>query len=115
MTSKSFAPSGYEVAPTKTSPTTATYYGVKYCDSFESALNTANADGIGEIFVNGGESVYKTALEMYPEYCKKVFVEEMNFSTKFDSDTFFQNFQKSLKKLMILSLIKKQTKLQLFK
>ena len=82
-------PAGYEVSPTETAPTTGTYYGIKYCDSFESAINAAYDDGCGEVFVNGGTSLYDLVLTQYPQFCKKIFVEEMLFPVEYESDRFF--------------------------
>lgn len=82
-------PTEYIVGSNEVPPTTAKYYGIKYCDSFESAVNIAYEDGAGEIFVNGGEEVYKMVLQQYPDYCKRVFVEEMEFQKKYESDKFF--------------------------
>lgn len=75
------------------------YYGITFCDSFETALNKANDDGAGEIFVNGGQDLYNLALGEYSDYCKKVYVEEMNFPKEYDSDRFFPELPKSFQEI----------------
>lgn len=69
------------------------------CSSFETAMVDLSADeGVGEIFVIGGSSLYETSINgEFKDYCKLIIATRIN--KPFECDTFIpeiENVQNSV-------------------